>query len=195
MAMSTCVRSDSPWTTIGLSWMTVFEALRSATSCEISPPNSNSCRLGSIRAATRPQDPLCGCRICEQLGGRTTRSGHELTAATRTSACENCTGTRSTVGALERTYECVCRIGWQVAIATFAVRAQLKHRSPLLERNRSIGMLPNDTGVQRRAHEGAQRPTRPAATTAGLAGVPAMMPRPDVTRGVLQTFVIVKAIP
>src|SRR5262245_42516770 len=44
MAMSTCVPSDSPFTTIGLSCMTVFEVLRSATNLEISLPNWNSCK-------------------------------------------------------------------------------------------------------------------------------------------------------
>jgi hypothetical protein len=121
---------------------------------------------GSSCAAAWPRDPLRGCRVCDELGGRPTRSGHEFTTAIGTLAGEHRARTGATVGALERTDHDVGRIDWQIAIATFAVRAQLKHRQLLAETNWGIVMLLDDHAFSGGA-QGSGATDAPPAATAG----------------------------
>ena len=82
---------------------------------------------GGFLTASRLENALSRSRILRKFARRATRPQHQFTTAIGAPSAEDPVRARAAERAFERTNECVNRVGWQITIATFAVRSQLQH--------------------------------------------------------------------
>src|SRR5437762_11838648 len=82
---------------------------------------------GTSSATARFVDAIRRGGVLGELLGRPPRAGDQLTAAVRTASVEKCVRAGTAKGAFEGADDGVLRLGWQIAVAAFTVRAKLKH--------------------------------------------------------------------